>query len=78
MSRSERVSLSLYIYIYIYIHVGRRVGRRERNGAVTRFTGGEGRKEGKRSGAEWVVAGCGGDRIGGARRGYGRGLIKPS
>lgn len=39
----------LYIYIYIHVGVGRRVRRRERNEAVTRFTGGE-RGEGRRRG----------------------------
>lgn len=46
MSGSGRVS----IYIYIYTRwPGRRVRRRERNEAVTRFTGGE-RGEGRRRG----------------------------
>lgn len=81
MSGSGRVS------IYIYIHVGLVEGFEEERGTKrlrgSREVNGERgpskrAKEGKRSGAEWVVAGCGGDRIGGAKRGFGRGLIKPS
>lgn len=81
MSGSGRVS------IYIYIDrrwLGRRLRRvrGERNGsgyAVHVKRGVEGRGRGRRREREaaWSRV-CGGDRIGGAGRGYGRGLIKPS